>query len=58
VSLTGTVGGAYRVESTHDLGSASWTLLTNLTLLSNPESFSIGAITNSGSTFYRAITTQ
>jgi hypothetical protein len=58
VSLTGTIGGIYRVESTHDLGSASWTLLTNLALLSNPTAFSIGTITNSGSTFYRAITTQ
>jgi hypothetical protein len=58
VRITGTMGGTYRLEATHDLGNLPWVMLTNLTLLSNPTLFSPGTLTNAGTTFYRAITTQ
>lgn len=58
LSVTGSVGGMYRVEFTHDLGNASWLLLTNFTLISNPMLFSPGRLTTPGETFYRVLTTQ
>jgi hypothetical protein len=57
LNLTGTIGGTYRVESTPELGNTNWGSLTNLTLISSPVSIS-GKLTNSGVTFYRALTTQ
>jgi outer membrane protein assembly factor BamB len=58
LSLTGSVGGTYRVEFTHDLGNTSWVLLTNFTLISSQVLFSPGRSTNPGGTFYRALTIQ
>jgi outer membrane protein assembly factor BamB len=58
MSLTGTIGGTYRLESTHLLGNPNWVALTNLTMLTNPVSFSAGSLTNFQETFYRAIIAQ
>lgn len=56
LTITGTPGRHYRVECADSISpSATWTVLTNLTLNSSQETITDGAVETSAKRFYRAV---
>ena len=57
LTLFGTIGSEYRIESTQDLSASEWQTVTNLTLVESPQLWIDMRPANVSQRFYRAVAT-